>query len=148
MVKKDQKTNGQKPAILCLIDFSEASGQALKWAANEAQKLDTHLTVLYPYRLTHLNGKDDLIQLRRGIDTEAVVNFEKIAKETLNGTVVDYEFKPEVGFMNDRIYAHSHKKEFAMLVISKRMAVTNKESMMELIELIKFPLVIVPQSNP
>jgi hypothetical protein len=144
-VKTEQTTNRQKPAILCLIDFSEASRQTLKWAASEAHKRDAHLTVLYPYRLTQLQGKDDLIKLRHGIDTEAIVNFEKIAKETIGEALINYDFKPEVGFINDRVYAHSHRKEFAMLVISKRMAVNNKENVMELIDLIKFPLVIVPQ---
>lgn len=144
----DQKLDAQKPAILCLIDFSEASRQTLKWAADEAHKQDAQLTVLYPYRLTELQGKHDVIKLRQGMDTEAISNFDKIAKETFHNPAVKYEFRPEVGFINDRIYAHSHKKTFAMLVISKRMAVNNKENMMELINLIKFPLVIVPQSNP
>jgi hypothetical protein len=143
-VENENKTIGQKPAILCLIDFSEASGDALKWAAAEAQKQDTDLTVLYPYRLTQLQGRDGLVKLRQGIDTEAVVNFEKIARETLHGLPIKYVFKPEVGFITDRVYAHSHSKEFSMLVISKRMAANNRENIHELIDLIKFPLVIVP----
>lgn len=84
--------------------------------------------------------------MRKGIDAEAITNFEKIAKETLGNANVSYEFRPEIGFINDRVFAHSHQKEFAMMVLSKRMAVNNKESMDELIDLIKFPLVIVPQS--
>jgi hypothetical protein len=140
-------SNNTKPAILCLIDFSEASRQALEWAAGEAQKQETRLTVLYPYRLNQLKGKNDLATLRQGIDAEAVLNFQKIAKETLDSVNVAYEFKPEVGFINDRIFAHSHRKEFSMMVISKHMAATNRDSMMELIDLIKFPLVIVPQTK-
>jgi hypothetical protein len=143
---KNENTNGHKPAILCLIDFSEASRQALDWAAREAARLDTALTVLYPYRLNQIKGKGDLVSLRNGLDAEAVSNFDKIAKSTLSAAKVRYEFKPEVGFINDRVYAHSHQREFAMMVISKRMALNNKESMAELIDLIKFPLVIVPQS--
>jgi hypothetical protein len=143
---KKETTNGHRPAILCLIDFSEASRQALGWAAQEAVKQDTQLTVLYPYRLNQLSGKEDVVSLRHGIDAEAISNFEKIAKGTLDGANVKYEFRPEVGFINDRVFAHSHRKEFAMMVISKRMAVTNKENMAELIDLIKFPLVIIPQS--
>ena len=146
-VENEQKTNGLKPAILCLIDFSEASRQALKWAATEASKQEAPVTVLYPYRLTQLSERENLGKVREGIHTEAIFNFEKIAKETLGEAQVKYEFKPEVGFINDRVYAHSHKREFSMLVISQRMAVNNKENMMELIDLIKFPLVIVPQSN-
>lgn len=136
--------NGHKPAILCLIDFSEASRQALDWAAHEAAKQDSPLTVLYPYRLNQLKGKEDLVRLRNGLDAEAISNFEKIAKSTLDETNIQYEFKPEVGFINDRVFAHSHQKEFSMMVISKKMAVNNKENMAELIDLIKFPLVIVP----
>ena len=134
------------PAILCLIDFSEASRQALKWAAEEAFKQQTQLTVLYPYRLNQLHGRDGLAKLRQGIDTEAVVNFQKLAEETLNKIPIKYEFKPEVGFITDRVYAHSHMKEFSMLVISKHLAMNNKEYMMELIDLIKFPLTIIPQT--
>jgi hypothetical protein len=143
----NKKMDGQQPAVLCLIDFSEASRQALKWAGEEASKQHAQLTVLYPYRLTQLQGRDGLAKLRQGIDTEAIFNFKKLAEETLNEIPVKYEFKPEVGFITDRVYAHSHAKEFSMLVISKGMAVTNKEYMMELIDLIKFPLVIVPQTN-
>jgi hypothetical protein len=143
---EQQKSNGKHPSVLCLIDFSEASRQTLKWAAEEAWRKDTQLTVLYPYRLTQLKGRDGLSKLRQGLDTEAIFNFEKIAKETLEEIPVKYEFRPEVGFINDRVYAHSHSREFSMLVISKSMAVNNKENMMELIDLIKFPLVIIPQS--
>jgi hypothetical protein len=139
--------NGQKPAVLCLIDFSEASGHALKWAGLEASKQDAQLVVLYPYRLTQLRGKEGLVKLRQGIDTEAIVNFEKIARENLHDIPVKYEFKPEVGFMTDRVYAHSHQTEFSMLVISKHMAMNNRESIGELIDLVKFPLVIIPQNN-
>jgi hypothetical protein len=147
-VEDGKKINGQPPAVLCLIDFSEASRQALKWAADEAWKQHTQLTVLYPYRLNHLQGRDGLGKVREGLDTQAVFNFQKLAEETLDGIPIEYEFKPEIGFITDRVYAHSHIKEFSMLVISKHLAIHNKEYMMELIDLIKFPLVIVPQTTP
>jgi len=147
-VENEEKTNGQTPAVLCLIDFSEASRQALKWAAEEAWKQHTQLTVLYPYRLNQLQGRDGLAKLRQGLDTEAIFNFQKLAEATLNEIPIKYEFKPEIGFITDRVYAHSHVKEFSMLVISKHLAATNREYMMELIDLIKFPLVIVPQTKP
>jgi Universal stress protein family len=147
-VENGKQINGQKPAILCLIDFSEASRQALTWAASEANKQQAQVIVLYPYRLKQMQGKDNLLKIREGINTEAIFNFEKIAKDTLIEAKVPFEFKPEIGFMNDRVYAHSHRKEFSLLVISKSMAMENKENMMELIDLIKFPLVIVPQSKP
>lgn len=147
LVENEQRLNGQKAAILCLIDFSEASSGALKWAGVEASKQGAHLVVLYPYRLTKLQGKDGLVKLRQGIDQDAIINFEKIAKQTLEDLPIKYEFKPEVGFIPDRVYAHSHQKEFSMLVISKRMAISNRESIQEVIDLIKFPLVIVPEST-
>lgn len=147
-MENEQQTKSKSPAILCLIDFSEASGEALRWAGLEASKQDAQLVVLYPYRLTHLQGREGLVQLRHGIDTAAIVSFEKIAEKTLDGITVNYEFKPEVGFIPDRVYAHSNKKEYSMLVVSKHMAVTNRESMREVIELIKFPLVIVPETIP
>lgn len=137
-----------KPAILCLIDFSEASRQALQWAATEARKQNTRLTILYPYRLNQLQAKNDVVGIRQGMAAEAISNFQQLAKEALSDAQVNYEFTPEIGFMSDRIFAHSHKKEFAMMVISKHMAVNNKDNMMELIDLLKYPLVIVPQSKP
>lgn len=145
-MKNGEKLNGKTPAILCLIDFSEASADALRWAGLQASKQDAQLVVLYPYRLTQLQGREGLVQLRQGLDTQATVNFEKIAEKTLDGLAVKYEFRPEVGFIPDRVYAHSNKKEFSMLVISKHMAVVNRDSIKEVIELIKFPLVIVPQT--
>lgn len=137
-----------KPAILCLVDFSESSRAALEWSVREAQRQHSDITLLYPYRLNQSHRGEDLVKFRNGIAADAITNFEKTAKKTLDEAKIHYEFKPEVGFINDRVNFHSHRRDFAMLVISKSMAMTNRESMMELIDLIKFPLVIVPQNTP
>lgn len=138
---------GFHPPILCVFDFSEASQRALVWAAEEARRLSTGLTVLYPYRLHEVDRKQDIVNLRKSLDKDAIARFEQVAHVALADSPVHYDFRPEVGFVNDRVFAHSNKNEIAMLVISKRMAVNNRESILDLIDIIKYPLVIVPSSN-
>ena len=48
-------------SILCAIDFSESSLNALKYAADLSARYNSHLTVLYPYRLLPA-GKEDVME--------------------------------------------------------------------------------------
>ena len=66
------------PSILCAIDFSDSSLQALQWAIPEAQKHNYHISVLYPYRLDQIRKKEDVLQSKKAMDVEAVEKFEPV----------------------------------------------------------------------
>lgn len=132
-------TNG----ILCTIDFSDSSKEALKWSAGLAEKLGCHLSILYTYRLVNKeNG--EVSQMKKKIEEEAAKNFAVLEKEVLGGKGISYDFKSEVGFVDDRIEDHARKHKVSFLVIGKGILIRNKETFDELLDQLKAPLVIIP----
>jgi len=131
-------------SILCVIDFSESSIQALRWSVELSQRFEAHLHVMYPYRLIEPKAGEEIIQYKK--DTEEVANkrFEMIEKDHLVGKGISFDFKPEVGFLSDRIDARIRKHSLMMMVISKNVSLVNKENFNELLDKIKIPLVLVP----
>jgi nucleotide-binding universal stress UspA family protein len=130
--------------IICTVDFSESSKEALRWSIALAKLLGTHLTILYTYRL--LNSRDgDAVESRKKIEESAKINFSSFEKEILAGCNVKYEFKIEVGFISNRIKDYAKKNGASLLVMGSKMNSSNKESFDELAESIQVPLVIVPQ---
>jgi len=132
--------------ILCTIDFTDASKDALRWAVNISRQLKTHLTVLYVYRL--LNGEPvkngQAVQMKRKLEEDAKTKFASLEKEVLEGQGVVYDFITEVGFVTDRIADHAKNKSVRFLVMDKNMGAGSRESYDELIKHIDVPLVIVP----
>jgi nucleotide-binding universal stress UspA family protein len=128
--------------ILCPIDFSDSSKVAMKWSINLAKMLNAHLSILYTYRLIKQDG--EVIDLKRKIEEEASKNFGVLEKELLAGTGITYNFKTEVGFVDDRIEDHARKNKISFLVMGKGMSLRNKETFDDLVEHLQVPLVIVP----
>jgi len=129
--------------ILCTIDFSDSSREAVRWAVKLAQELSAHLTILYTYRLTHAeNG--EAVKLKRKMEKEAQEKFAVLEKECLQGSGVSYNFKTEVGFMNDRIEDHAKHNALSFLVMDKKLSQINRETFDELMDNIHVPLVLVP----
>jgi len=82
--------------------------------------------------------------MKKIIEDEATRNFGALESELLAGTGIDYEFKPEVGFVADRVEEHAKKKGIGFLVMGKSMRDGSKESFDDLVENLRVPLVIVP----
>jgi nucleotide-binding universal stress UspA family protein len=129
--------------ILCNVDFSESSKEALKWAVDLAVLLKTHLTILYTYRLVNSHN-GEAVTMKRQIEENALRNFALLEKEFLVGNSITYEFKIEVGFVSNRIDDYARKNSISMMVIGSKMNSDNKESFDELAGSIHVPLVIVP----
>ena len=146
-MKQSEVITDLAPSILVLTDFSEASKEALRWAGHLASNHNAKLRVLYPYRLTQLNGKDDALMSKKNIEAEARSSFAKMAEGVFNGTQPSYDFKAEVGFINDRVHSFTRQTEVLLVVISKRMANTNREALNELLDHLHAPLLIVPASD-
>jgi len=130
--------------ILCATDFSISSREAIKWSIRLAEKLKTHLTILYTYRLLKQNG--EALDFKRKMESDAIKNFGLLKAELLSGTTVSFDFKIEVGFIDDRIEEHSRNNKISFLVMGKSMTVRNKEIFDELIDHLHTPLVIVPET--
>jgi nucleotide-binding universal stress UspA family protein len=130
-------------SILCAIDFSESSLNALKWAADLSAKFNTHLTVLYPYRLLQ-TGKEDVVEIKKKNVELATRKFEVLEGDYLNGKVKSFEFSPEVGFLSDRIEDHLRKNSVLMMVIGKNMNSANQENLDDLLNRVKVPVVVIP----
>lgn len=129
--------------ILCAIDFSESSLDALKWAADLASNFKCHLTVLYPYRLVQ-TSKEDVMEMKQKNMTLASEKFDVLKNDYLNEKVISFDFSAEVGFLADRIDDYLRKKSILMVVISKKMGSFGEERLDDLIAQVKVPLMIIP----
>lgn len=129
--------------ILCTIDFSEASREALKWSIALAESLHTNLTILYTYRLFNTNDSD-APELKKKIELEANQQFSGLEKELLSEKKIPYEFKVEVGFVSNRVKDYSKKHGLSFLVVGDTMRTNNRESFDDLVKETRVPLVIVP----
>jgi hypothetical protein len=136
-----------KSSILCVIDFSEGSREALKSAVYMAEQNKTSLTVLYPYRLNQVENQADVSQLRKVLDSEATKNFTALTNGYLHRSGVACEFRPEVGFPQDRIYAFTRKNRIGLLILSKKLVTANRDGLTQLFDQLQIPLLIVPQSE-
>ncbi|MFZ6010807.1 MAG: universal stress protein, partial [Bacteroidota bacterium] len=129
--------------ILCTIDFSESSKDALKLAVSLAKLLNTHLTIIYPYRLVNSHN-GEATEFKKQAEENAMKQFSSLEKQILFDSGVRYDFKIEVGFLSNRVKDHAKKNGLSFLVMGNKMNVTNNESFDELAESIQVPLVIVP----
>lgn len=129
--------------IICTIDFSDSSKEALKWSVSLAALLKSHLTILYTYRLLNsYNG--EAVQIKKKIEENAFQNFAALKKDILEGHDISYDFKVEVGFVSNRVKHYANKHGVSFLVMGNKMNASNKESFDELAENLQVPLVIVP----
>lgn len=127
--------------IICTTDFSESSREALRWSIEMATKLGRHLTVLHTYRLIKQNNE---APQKKKIEEDAMKSFAQLEKELLKDAVVGYDFKTEVGFIDDRIAEHLKTNQVSFLVMGKSMSLRNKESFDDLVRELQIPLVITP----
>jgi len=132
-------------SILCTIDFSDASRQALLLAIDMAQEMNMHLTVLHTYRLIQA-ADGNVVQMKKRLEEDALQKFAQLEKDILQGRVSSYDFKTEVGFMADRIEKHLRNHAISFVVMDRNLSMANNETFEELFERVHVPLVIVPES--
>ena len=130
-------------SILCTIDFSKSSHEAILWSVQLARQLNAHLTILYTYRLIQYRPGEAL-QLKRDIETTASHQFEILEKELLQNTGISYDFKVEIGFIADRVEDYAKKNSLNFLVTNRNLHNGGKEFIDELVEHIQVPLLVVP----
>ncbi len=132
--------------ILCVIDLSEGSKDALRWAVALARRLGSHVTILYAYRLN--DGSHEAVALKRRIEHDARIHFTTLEGDILKDQGISYDFTIEVGFVADRVALHAKTRRLAFLVIDSSIGTSNRELLDEAVSEIHVPLVIVPQRKP
>jgi len=133
-------------SILYVTDFSVSSMNAMPWAISEAQKFGYHLSILYPFRLDQVSKGDNVIQSKKELETDAQLKFDNLAAGTLRKSKVPFDFRSEVGFLNDRIVENVRKRHIVMMVMGNSMA--DGETLEALLTEIDVPVVIVPPRRP
>jgi nucleotide-binding universal stress UspA family protein len=141
MMDASRDTDMTNP-ILYATDFPDASSKALEWAVRLAKQLNSHLTILYTYRLLKQNG--EILLIKKKMEDEGLTKFKALEKQLLQGTGVSYDFRTEVGFIDDRIEEYTKMNKISFLVIDKNMSTRNKESFDGLVGKLHSPLVLVP----
>jgi nucleotide-binding universal stress UspA family protein len=136
-LRPDSKT------ILCTIDFSESSGQAIEWALSLAQHMRAHLSIRYAYRLVQSRG-GDVAHLKRNIEDQARHKFQQIEQDHLLGKGVAYDFEIEVGFISDRISAYAKKNNLNMIIMDKHVNTHSGETFEELMNSLSVPMLLIP----
>lgn len=140
-------TNNVGSSILCVIDFSDASKDALLAAVNIAGETKSSLTVLYPYRLNQPRNVTDVTQWKKSIDVDATNNFNRMSINLFKDSNVLWEFKPEVGFIGDRVEAYTQKYNVGLVVMSTHLSRASSEVFLEMLDKLKCPLLIIPEKH-
>lgn len=128
--------------ILCTIDLTDSSKEALKWSVRLAKDLKSPLTILYTYRLFKQNGQG--AALKKIMEEEAAKKFAALENEFLKEAGITYHFKTEVGFVDDRIEEHTRTNKVSFLVMGNDVRKTISDSFDALVSEVQIPLVIIP----
>lgn len=135
------------PCILCVIDFSETSKDALKTAFTLAGSTKSTLTVLYPYRLNQPMNAPSLADWKKSIELDATNSFKRMTNNLLNESDITWDFKPEVGFVDDRIEAFTEKNNVRVVVMGAELARNSDGALIDMLDRLKYPLLIVPKNQ-
>jgi hypothetical protein len=88
--------------------------------------------------------KEDIISLKIKNEEIAARKFALLEHDYLSGKSISFEFRPEVGFVADRIEDHLRKNSIALLVIGKNMNAYGPENLADMIDQVMVPVVVVP----
>ena len=137
--------------ILCALDFSESSLQALKWTLKLAQLTHAQVTVLFCYRLIAAVDDEQTLDLKRNMENEALKKFNEIEKKVIKDQAISYKFVAEVGFFSSRIEMFIRKSPVALLVLGNSIIQNFDEyknfSFEEFLKNSNVPVVIVPDAS-
>lgn len=136
--------------ILCALDLSEASLPVLEVAMEMANRCESHLTVLFSYRLIQEDAKSEIIELRKSVESRAKHEFELLETKLNGRKTPSYDFRMEIGFLSDRIESFNKKNPVDLVVIGQRLASTMSEhkgsTFQQFISSVKIPVLLVPEN--
>ena len=135
-------------AILCALDFSEASENVIQEAFKLAAKNKTNLIVLFTYRLLQRKG-ESLAEYRKGVEAKAKTDFETLLANIKNRIEVPFEFITEIGFLSDRIKFYIRRNKVEAVILCEKLAESineqQEQSLESFITSLKIPVVIIPE---
>jgi len=141
----------KKNDILCAVDFSESSMDALQWTFDEAVKTQSKVTIMFCYRLIAEFTDGATIDLKYKIEEAAKRKFREFELRNLNGLPVTYKFVMEVGFYHFRIEMFLQKNPVGLLVIGGSIVENFDEyknlGFEKFIKQVQIPVVIVPHEK-
>jgi nucleotide-binding universal stress UspA family protein len=145
----DENSFMARKTILCAIDFSESSLQALRWSMREAQLHKAQVTFLYCYRLIADGDEGESLNMKREMETKAIDQFHKIESELIDKPTVPYQFVTEIGFFPSRIEMFVRKSPVSLLVMGNSIIENFNEyknlSFDQFLHTTKVPVVIAPE---
>ena len=134
--------------ILCAVDFSESSLNALKWTFDLAKKTQAKVVVMFCYRLIALTEDEETIGLKGKMEEEATMKFKEFERGQLNGQPVTYKFITEVGFFHFRIEMFLRNNPVGLLVLGNSVVQNFDEyknvGFENFLKSSKIPVVVVP----
>jgi hypothetical protein len=133
--------------VLCIVDFSDASRNALQAAITIAEATKSRVTALYPYRLNQPRNVPDVSKWKKSLEEDAVNSFNRMTGSLLKESGISWQFRPEVGFVDDRIEAFAIKNNVGIIVISGELASKSDGALMDVLEKITTPLLVVPNKR-
>lgn len=134
-------------SILCVIDFTDASKDALQEAIKIAGALKLRLTVLYPYRLNQPVKVPDRALWKKSIEQDATESFTRMTSNLFKETNVLWDFKPEIGFLDDRVEVYTETHAVRLVVMSSELACKSGDTFCDILESLTTPLLIVPKKK-
>lgn len=139
---------GMTDHILCAIDLSDSSINALRWAYKLAKRSNAQLAVLYSYRLLQTGSLAEIVAFRKNQEDESRKRFEEIDKLVRLDDDVKSSFITEIGFYSDTIRNFLRKKPSTLVVLSETMAYSiydhKGETLLHFLQSLHVPMLIVP----
>ena len=138
-------------SFLCALDFTDASDHVLKVASELALQCQAQLTILFPYRLIQTEASDDATVLKGKIEANARNKFSVLENDYHLPGRMEYTFKPEIGFLSDRIEVHARKNAVDMVILSREQALSmhdqKGETLQQFLSELEIPYLIIPESK-
>jgi nucleotide-binding universal stress UspA family protein len=143
-----------KKSILCPIDFSKSSVNALQYAIELAKKEHSGITVLYSFRLIQPKNGEGVVSFRKKMEKTALEKFTGLEKYFETDKQVDHRFLVEIGFFSDSIASQVRKNAISKVVIGNDMyplindhIIGHHQPMTSYLNSLRIPLIVVPE-NP
>jgi hypothetical protein len=140
-----------KDHVLCAIDFSESSIQALRWANKLAAGTGAALAVQYSYRLIQQGNARDVLSFKRKTEEESKSKFSEIERTLFNGNGASKSFITEIGFYSDNIENFIRKNPSTVVVLGEDLAESiydhKGETLVDFLKGLHVPLVVVPNNS-
>ena len=140
-----------KKTILCAMDFSESSVEALKWTLKVAQVAQAHVIFLFCYRLIAAEDDAETMNLKKNMETDALKKFKELEKKYITTKAAPYQFVTEVGFFPFRIEMFLRKSPVQLLVMGNTIIENFSEyknlSFEQFLKNSNVPVVIIPKEE-